>query len=217
MHLVVLDLDGTLVDSVEFDARLYAQAVRTVLGTEIDDDWSGYRHGTDSGILEEIIDNAKVKTDRFLVHTEVKEAFMRMVADYIDDRGGLLREISGARAFVEQLKSHPQASVAFATGGWKETAMMKLRAIGLDPEELCLATASDAVSRVEIMRIAERRALCGGRAGRRTYFGDGPWDQEASQELGYDFIAIGENVGHPARHPDFGDAEAILRELGLEL
>ncbi len=153
MHLIVLDLDGTLVDSAEFNARLYVQAVRTVLGIEIDDNWSGYRHVTDSGILEEIVDNAKVKTDRFPVHAEVKEAFVRMVADYIDDRGGLLREISGARAFVDKLTSHPQASVAIATGGWKETAMMKLRAIGLDPEELCLATASDAVSRVEIMRI----------------------------------------------------------------
>ena len=93
---------------------------------------------------------------------------------------------------------------------------MKLRAIGLGPEEFCLATASDAVSRIEIMRIAEQRALPVGRVGRRTYFGDGPWDKKACQELGYDFIAIGENVENPTRHPDFDDPEAILRQMGLQ-
>ena len=138
-----------------------------------------------------------------------------MTADYIEAQGGLLAEIAGARAFVDTLKSHPEASVALATGGWQETATMKLRAIGLDPKELCLASASEAVSRVEIMRVTEQRSLLGKRAARRTYFGDGPRDKQASQELGYDFIAIGNNVAYPKRYPDFRDSEAILAELGL--
>ena len=41
--------------------------------------------------------------------------------------------MAGARAFIERLTSHPTVSVAVATGGWRETAEMKLRAIGLDP------------------------------------------------------------------------------------
>ena len=215
MHLIVFDVDGTLVDSKEFDDRLYELAVQTVLGIEIDNDFSRYQNVTDSGILDEIIDIAKIKTDRCLVHKEVKDTFFGMVADYINGLGGQLPEISGAREFVNEIKSNPETAVALATGGWKESAMMKLRAIGLDSEELCLASASDAVSRIEIMRIAEQRALPFGHTGRRTYFGDGPWDKKACQELGYDFIAIGENVENPTRYHDFDDPEAILRQMGL--
>lgn len=215
MHLIIFDVDGTLVDSKEFNDRLYELAVQTVLGIEFDNDFSRYQNVTDSGILDEIIDIAKIKTDRLLIHKEVKEIFVEMVANYINDLGGLLPEISGARAFINEIKSHPETAVALATGGWKESAMMKLRAIGLVPEELCLASASDAVSRIEIMRIAEQRALPVGRARRRTYFGDGPWDKKACRELGYEFIAIGENVENPTRYSDFDDPEAILGALGL--
>ena len=180
------------------------------------DDWSRFTHVTDSGILSEIIDNAEVQGNRSLAHTQVKEAFIGMIAVYIDDHGGLLPEIAGARAFVDTLISHPDASVALATGGWKETATMKLRAIGLDPRKLCLTSSSDAVSRAGIMTIAEQRALPGRPVARRTYFGDAVWDRKASRELGYEFVAIGSGVDHPMRYPDFRDAERILTGLGLD-
>ncbi len=52
MHLIVFDVDGTLVESDEFDGVLYAKAVRDVLDIDVDEDWSSYRHVTDSGILD---------------------------------------------------------------------------------------------------------------------------------------------------------------------
>ena len=214
MHLVVFDIDGTLVDSLEINCRLYVEAVESVLGVQVDDDWSRYTHVTDSGILNEIMDEAGGHFDRPLATARIREEFVRVVSDHIG-REGQMPEIAGARAFVERLMSHPGASVAVATGGWRETAELKLRGIGLDPGELCLATSSDAVSRVEIMRIAADKALRGGRATRTTYFGDRPWDLRATRELGYGFVAVGDGVVWPARHRDFRDAEAILSELGL--
>ena len=215
MHLVVFDIDGTLVDSSEINSRLYREAVESVLETRFDDDWSRYTHVTDSGILHEIMDGADGNLDRPRALARIREVFVRVVADHIGARGGRMPEIAGARAFVERLRSRPGVSVAVATGGWRETAEMKLRAIGLDPDELCMASCSDAISRVGIMRIAEARALGGGQAARRTYFGDRPWDLRASRELGYEFVAIGDGVAWSARYPDFRDGEAILERLGL--
>ena len=43
MHLVVFDVDGTLVESEDFDGTLYARAIRNVLKIDVDTDWSGYR------------------------------------------------------------------------------------------------------------------------------------------------------------------------------
>ena len=217
MHLVLFDIDGTLVDSDEFDSELFVRAVREVLGIEIGDDWSAYRNVTDGGILEEIMDNAGLKSGRVRIHSEVKDVFAGLVSEYLDDREGRLPEIEGAGAFLAQLESLPEVSMALATGGWDETARMKLRASGLDRCSLPLASGSDALTRVEIMQIAEKRALDGRKPCRRTYFGDGIWDKRASEELGYDFIAIGDKVHHHARYPDFGEKAVILRMLGLRV
>ena len=56
MHFLSFDLDGTLAESEAFDSELYVEAVRSVLGVDIKADWTGYRHQTDSEILNEIID-----------------------------------------------------------------------------------------------------------------------------------------------------------------
>jgi hypothetical protein len=47
----------------------------------------------------------------------------------------------------------------------------------------------------------------------RTYFRDGAWDQRASAELGYDFVA--RVVPHQPRLDDFSDLGAVLSLLGL--
>ena len=215
MHLLVFDLDGTLVESDEFDGVLYCKAVRDVLDIEVDDDWSGYRHVTDSGILDEILDRHVGEMDRSVAHASVKKAFVGLVRDHLTDRAGRLPEIPGAGAFVKRLIALPEVCVAVATGGWRETAAMKLRAIGLDPETLHLSSASDAIRRIEIMQIAERQAMAGKPADRRFYVGNQPWDKEASRELGWDLIGIGELVQHVPRFEDFLDHESIRNVLDL--
>ena len=213
MHLVLFDVDGTLVESEDFDGVLYAQAIRNVLKIDVDQDWSGYRHQTDSGILNEVLERNRTELDRSVVRASVKREFVTLVAAYLADRGNRLTEVPGARAFVDRLSAHPAFQVAVATGGWKETAAMKLRAVGLDPDALNVASGSDAESRVEIMRIAARRALAGRRVDRKTYFGNRPWDRDASRQLDWDFVGIGPDVEHTTRFNDFLDHESIARVL----
>lgn len=215
MHVILFDIDGTLVESNEFDFELYGQTVRAVLGIEVDDDWSAYRNVTDGGILDELIDSAGLQANRYRIHQEVKGAFARLVARYLKEHGGRLPEISGAKAFLDDLKSRPDVAVGLATGGWEETALMKLEAAGMDPGGLCLASGSDALTRVGIMQIAAERALNGAKASTTAYFGDGVWDKRASEELSYQFIAIGNNVNHPVRFADFQEPAPILKALGL--
>lgn len=51
VHLVMFDIDGTLLDSTEFDGRIYAEVIHEVLGIVVDRDWSTYPHVTDGGLL----------------------------------------------------------------------------------------------------------------------------------------------------------------------
>jgi phosphoglycolate phosphatase-like HAD superfamily hydrolase len=215
MHLVMFDVDGTLVDSTGFDAALYAQSIGDHLGVEVDRSWGAYRHVTDGGILDELLGSHAAPERHAELRSRVREAFVARVRRHVQESGRSICEIAGAKRLFDVLAATPGVRVAIATGGWHETALLKLAAIGIDGESVALASSSDAVERAAIMRVAERRAMGHETSARRTYFGDGAWDQRASAEVGYDFIAVGRAVEHQPRLDDFSDLGAVLSLLGL--
>jgi beta-phosphoglucomutase-like phosphatase (HAD superfamily) len=217
MHLVIFDVDGTLVDSDELDGQLYAQAVRDVLGVEVDPAWNAYSNVTDSGILDEILEEHALPGDRAQIHMQVRRAFYQLTRSYVARCPGALREIPGATDLIDVLRSCQSVAVAIATGGWRETAMLKLHGIGLDSEAIPLATASDSSDRCAIITLAGRRALRGQAAKTRTYFGDGAWDKKAAADLSYRFVAVGSGVAHDMVVPDLRDHTAILKTLGVNM
>jgi phosphoglycolate phosphatase-like HAD superfamily hydrolase len=215
MHLVMFDIDGTLVDSAGFDGALYADAVREVTGVALDQRWGRYEHVSDSGILEQVLRDTRFERGRDALAARVQELFVARVREYLRHEADAVREIAGAKRLVERLHAVPSVRVAIATGGWEPTARMKLAHVGIDVDGLGFASSTDARARTEIMRLAGERALRGGTLTRATYFGDGPWDRQASAELGYDFVAVGRGVSHPVAFDDFRDSDAILERLHL--
>ncbi|MCE7519724.1 HAD family hydrolase [Halomonas titanicae] len=212
MHLVLFDIDGTLVESYDFDTECFQAATKDILGVTIGPDWSRYNHVTDSGILAEVIEELNLQSDSERITKEVKARFVSRVADYISCHDVL--PIFGAYEFISQLVARQDVALAFATGGWSESARMKLEAAGISFSSIPLASSSDHFSRIEIMRLAERRAG-NGHYDSITYFGDGPWDQKASETLGYNFVSVGNCISSPQTIRDYSEAEMAFRYIGL--
>nr|WP_251041216.1 MULTISPECIES: HAD hydrolase-like protein [unclassified Halomonas] len=208
----MFDIDGTLVESYDFDTECFQAAVEDVLGVTVDPDWSRYKHVTDSGILAELIDELGLKSDADRITAEVKEQFLSRVADYIACHD--VAPISGAHEFLSQLIARKNVTVAFATGGWSESARMKLVAAGINFSSIPLASSSDHYSRTEIMRLNERTTGVEG-FDSITYFGDGPWDQKASKTLGYNFVLVGNRISSSQSIQDYTKADAALKYIGL--
>jgi len=215
MHLVMFDIDGTLVDSKGFDGDFYAEAVESVLRVRVNRDWDVYEHVSDSGILAQLLREAALNGDHAELAARVQRRFVANVGAYLANHPSTLREIAGAKRLVDRLLALPGVRVAVATGGWQETARLKLRLVGIDAERLAFASSSDAQARTEIMQLAARRAMQGAAFRRATYFGDGPWDRRASEQLGYDFIAVGRAVAHPHAYDDLRDTDAIVARLAV--
>jgi phosphoglycolate phosphatase-like HAD superfamily hydrolase len=213
MHLVMFDIDGTLVDSAGFDGELYAAAVEAELGLAVDRTWKAYEHVSDSGVLEQLLREAGRETERRELEERVERRFVASVRDYLARNEGAVREIAGAKRLIERLLAIPTVRVAVATGGWAETARLKLAHIGVDAARLAFANGSDARARADIMRLAAQRAMLGANFIRATYFGDGLWDQRACGLLGYEFIAVGNAVPDCVAYADLRDTEAILARL----
>jgi phosphoglycolate phosphatase-like HAD superfamily hydrolase len=195
MHLVMFDLDGTLVDSNAIDSECYLQALVEVFGFDldkIDRNWANYPHVTDAGILHALCHKELERQPHLTELISYRQRFLELLELAIGDRP--LPQIAGARNILERLNAEDNYAIALATGAWQQTALFKLERAGLVGLISAIACSDDAHARVDIMQCAYDRALLAYQQSKFdtvTYIGDGIWDGIASRQLDYHFIGIG--------------------------
>ena len=205
--IVIFDVDGTLSRTSEVDDDCWMAAARSILGVEsMSTDWSTYTHSTDEAIATDLIrDRTDLPREPATVHA-VRDDFAARITDALARDPDLFHPIPGAVEIFGILESAGWTP-AIATGGWRRTAEMKLRAAGVPFDGVPAAHADDAHPREEIVRISATRAVPPGleHFQRAAYVGDGIWDVRAAATLGIGFIGIGE-----------GEAAGRLRGAGAE-
>ena len=212
MNHVMFDIDGTLVYTDDFEGDCYNDAIYKVFGNTIDTDWSKYTHVSATGILDEVIIKYGLKNDKGSIHAAVKEQYMQNIAKYINKYP--VEQISGAGKFIELLQKTKGIHLSIATGGWKETAIMKLQSANIDVSNIPIASSNDHFSRIEIMKIAKEKAI-GNLEMPCTYFGDGIWDKMACEALGFNFVLVGEKTTHNQKILDFTRPEQAMSYIGV--
>lgn len=207
----MFDIDGTLVRSYDLDSICYIDAVREVTGICVDPDWSKYHHVTDAGILEEIVE-VNGLSYRKKIHEKVKAIFIKKLERSISKQS--VQEIPGAASFLARLNAMSNVTVSLATGGWYETAALKLTSAGIDYSAFPMASANDSSSRTEIMKIAVSR-VANAKNWPCTYFGDGIWDKRACEELGFNFILVGNRFKNQANILNFVSVDEAMSFIPL--
>lgn len=206
----MFDIDGTLIQSYDLDSDCYIDAVKEVTGISINSDWVSYEHVTDSGILDEIIRTHQLK-DALTIEKSVKQAFINKLKQAINKSA--IKPVAGSPEFITHLQSMNNVVISLATGGWYESAVLKLNSAGIDVSQLPIASANDHISRTEIMNIAVRRTKA--ESYTCTYFGDGVWDKKACEQLGFDFVLVGNKVNHTPQISNYTSTNHILNCIGL--
>lgn len=207
----MFDIDGTLIQSYDFDTDCFVDAVEKVTGIKVDSDWSKYTHITDSGILNEVIASNAI-SEKEDICTEVKNTFIQNVKRHI--KLNPVKEIKGASSFLAKLSSREDIIISFATGGWLESAELKLGSAGIDFSDIVIASSNDHYKRTEIMKVSNSIATkdhnlpC-------TYFGDGSWDKKACEELNINFVAVGSRVKHSQVINDFQEVNEAMKYIGI--
>ena len=222
MHrLAVFDIDGTLTQTNKVDDECFLRAIGGVLGLDPASlDWSTAPHVTDSDLLRWLCEThcARAPTDAEM--NETLRAFVALLREELGARPERFAPMPGARGLFAHLREHGW-EVAVATGGWNESARLKLAVIGESDPDLILASSSDATTRVEIISVARRRAEArhGVTFARTVSIGDAPWDTRAAAELGWPFVGVGGRRealragGASVVLPDFADWDVVRAAL----
>lgn len=206
---VVFDVDGTLTETTELDARLYARVFREVFGAPLPSTrWDDYENATDQGIALEAVTRAGLDSRRI---PEFERRFVEELGPALAVAPA--RQIPGAAAFLDVLSARGYP-FAFATGAWPASARAKLHSAGIDIRERVLVGSGLQASREAILGEVLQRAP---RPGPAVYLGDGAWDVRAARRLALPFVGVDRHgtrallrAGARELVPDFLDVEAVL-------
>jgi phosphoglycolate phosphatase-like HAD superfamily hydrolase len=227
MNLVMLDIDGTLTQSYEYDREIFGLAIAEVLDCPpVDADLTSYVDKTSTGVTGEAIRRITGRTAEAREIEGVKQRVLMRLKKMYQESPQLFAQVPGAAHFLERLRKLDGAGIAIATGCWRDEALFKLQASGLRVDGIPLACSDDNRNRNRIMEKAAEKArefyACPGFE-RVVYLGDGPWDLQEAGALGYRFIGIGPRIqsiknnrdGH--WHADYLEIEAVLASVAAAL
>jgi phosphoglycolate phosphatase-like HAD superfamily hydrolase len=227
MNLIMLDIDGTLTQSNEYDREIFGLAIADVLGCPpVDADLNGYVHKTSTGVTLEAIRRITGRNPRIGEIIQVKRRVHHHLERLYQESPQTFSEVPGAKHFLKRLRKLDGTAIAIATGCWRREAFFKLWASGLSIAGIPMATSDDDQDRMKIMEMAAGRARdfhANPGFEQIVYLGDGPWDLQASRSLGYRFIGIGSQIQglmDPAAgswHQDYLKIEAVLASIASSL
>ena len=185
--LFVFDIDGTLIDSAQSYVQVLTKAFGQMGLKEIDTDFDSYLHHTDSYALEY---NFKKNFDH---------AFSTALFDELDHilgeeikRHPASTPIAGAPTFIDELRAL-EIPFGYATGAFPKPTLYKMATAGIWLDEAILATSINHITRETMVAEAIDRAQNFFNVERRKVIsvGDGLWDLQTANNLGIDFIGIG--------------------------
>lgn len=196
MKYIIFDIDGTLTDTTQVDDHCFTRALEETFNFRgFETDYGHYTNTTDSGIIDQLFQERDQRT-----YTEAeREQFITHFLGLLNEAYALdkdtMKEIPKAGKILNALCGVEGISVGLATGGWKESALFKLRSAGINIDGCAAASfAQDAKARRDIISNTIRQMnelhQLDVPYSDIIYVGDGKWDYEATKQLGIGFIGI---------------------------
>lgn len=190
MHLIIFDIDGTILDSVDEDDKCFIQTFADLYQLDLGAvAWNDFKHVTDAWmtttIFKQYFDRAPSAEELY----QMKSRYYQLL-DGVQHR---FKAVNNALKFIELLHARTDCIIGFATGGWGANAILKCSSVGLDLERFIFKTSSDHYDRGRIVELVVQEARVKHKLkgfDSITYFGDGLWDYRTTQLLGIDFVGV---------------------------
>lgn len=205
--LIVFDIDGTLTESVEIHQNAFVKSLQHIGVNQFNKQFGTYTHHTDLHIAKVIYETATNKKFNEETATLFENSLLQQMAAVE------VKEIQGAKNFIEYIENHTAFGTCFATGSMYLPAKYKLDQAGIKFNPELLVASNQLEEREKIVEKAIAQALKHykvAKFNRIISFGDGLWDLRTAQNLSLEFIGIGTKNsevlyqnGMQKHYPDF--------------
>ncbi len=194
MKLIIFDIDGTLTETSRVDEICFNRAFAELHGIEnISARWADCLHVSDSGVTHHVFQNLFGREPHDHETDALRSRLVSQLEAHHETDRSYFAEIPGApRTFNHQVHQREWVK-AIATGCWRASAEMKLRAAGINYQDVPGGFAEDGLARETIVSAAiERSRTHYGCAGfdRIVSVGDGVWDVRTASNLGLPFVGV---------------------------
>ena len=225
LHLLLFDIDGTLIRSAGAGKKAMERSFETIYGVQ-----EGLRDipmmgRTDPSILDEAIrshhlDESNHKKAQF------RNLYFKLLEDEIKiDRPGK-KVCTGVHSLLQNLEQREDTILGLLTGNWRQSGLIKLHHFGIDGFFKIGAFADDSPIRNELPPIAVGRAeKLKGKSISQDYvfvIGDTPLDIQCARPSGVKTVAVAtgmHTVDQLAEEKpnflfnDFGDNDDFIRMI----
>ncbi len=199
MHLLLFDIDGTLIQISGLGRAMLGHALAVVYGTSGPIERYAFAGKTDRRMARELMASGGLSAEAF--GAGLPALYREMAAE--GERlfqPGTLAPCPGVGALLAALAARSDVTLGLLTGNIQATASLKLRAAGIDPALFAAgAYGADSDDRNDLLPIAQRRAAAqtGHRFDRHntTVIGDTVADIVCAQAGGARSVAVGTGSG----------------------
>lgn len=194
MHLVLFDIDGTLLNSHGAGRRAMKRALQAVYGTAGALERYDMAGKTDRRIIQDVLVAAGFTVEEIAARfPQYMDVYARFLTEEVAQKPP--SPLPGAIPLVDRLAHRDDVVLGLLTGNLPAGARIKLRSAGFDPALFQVtAFGSDALDRHELPPIAVQRAHV--RVGYQfrgkhiVIVGDTPLDIECGREIGAKSVAV---------------------------
>ena len=158
--LILFDIDGTLLHTAGAGRRAICEALSVRFGVFGVFDSVRFDGKTDPQIVHELLSvaghTATAAADEV---REICDAYVELLEVELSRRNGAVHLYPGVELLLDRLSARGDAIVGLLTGNVERGARLKLRSVGLDPNQFRVgAFGSDAAERDRLPVIAQDRA-----------------------------------------------------------
>lgn len=225
MHkIVIFDIDGTLIESLQAEANAYLGAFDVCYGiTGLSDDWDSYQYRNDLAIAKEIIGRHFARPCTSSELNRLLDTYASLLRGEVYGRGTMPKLIPGVENVLDALDKRGDIGFALATANPKRISKLRLEMAGIWKYFFCGAFAEDGNDKTLILgkSLIRCREVWDDFISNENviYIGDHPHDAIAAQALGVQFIGI---TNQPERlhgivdnriHSDYRDLNGLLIQM----
>ncbi len=117
-HLIVFDIDGTLIDSASLHGDYLEISLRNQGVTHIDTNWDAYEHHTDSFIIRENLHRNGMESG---VESCMERVDQNLLDLYVERKSGIF-PFPGLHKLFQKLRENSEFDYCFATGSLRKSA-----------------------------------------------------------------------------------------------